>query len=135
MFNKVIFAGHLGHDPSLRNSQAGKAVCSFSLASSEKWTDQAGQRQERTEWANIVAWGQLAETCAKYLIKGSSALVEGRMQTRKWQDKSGADRYTTEIIASNVRFLSGKKDDAGKQGQSIDAPPTEEPADGFDVPF
>ncbi|MFQ5477653.1 MAG: single-stranded DNA-binding protein [Candidatus Binatia bacterium] len=105
--NKVIIVGNLGKDPELRHTSSGKAVVSMTVATNERWVDQSGERQERTEWHNVVVWGRQAETCAQYLQKGRSVYLEGRLQTRKWQDKDGNDRYTTEVIADRVQFLGG----------------------------
>jgi single-strand DNA-binding protein len=105
--NKVFILGRLGTDPELKNLPNG-ASCSFSVATSEKWKDADGQKQERTEWHKVVVYGKLAELCAKYIHKGSQALVEGRVQTRSWDAKDGSKKYTTEIIANDVRFLDAK---------------------------
>lgn len=109
--NKVMLMGHLGKDPETRYTTSGNAVCHFSLATSEKWKDkQTGQPVERTEWHNVVMYGKLAEIAAGFLKKGAPAYIEGRIQTRKWQDKEGRDRYTTEIIADEMQMLGGKRD-------------------------
>jgi single-strand DNA-binding protein len=105
--NKVILLGNLGQDPELRNTSNGKAVATLRIATTDTWNDQSGQRQERTEWHSIVVWGRQAENCKQYLSKGRSVYVEGRLQTRKWQDKEGHDRYTTEIVADRVQFIGG----------------------------
>ena len=121
MVNKVILVGRLGHDPEIRYTQGGSAVCNFSLATSEKWQDKSGEKQERTEWHRIVVWGNQADACSKYLHKGSLAFVEGTIQTREWEDKDGAKRATVEIKASNVRFLDGKSQQADSSpGESYD---------------
>ena len=96
--NKAIVAGHLGKDPELRQTQSGKSVCSFTMATKG--------HEDATDWHNIVVWGNSAESCAKYLRKGASALVDGRIQTRSWEDKEGNKRYTTEIVANRVDFLT-----------------------------
>ena len=106
--NKVILLGRLGQDPELKYTPAGAAVCNFSLATSENWTDKSGQKQERTEWHRVVVWGKLAELCNQYLSKGRQAFVEGRLQTRSWDDKQGQKRYTTEINATTVQFIGGQ---------------------------
>lgn len=106
--NKVIILGRLGQDPELKYTPSGAAVCNFSLATSESWTDKAGQKQEKTEWHRIVVWGKLAELCNQYLAKGRQAFVEGKMQTRSWDDKDGQKKYTTEIMASTVQFIGGQ---------------------------
>ena len=107
--NKVLLIGNLGRDPENRFLPSGGAVCNFSIATTDRFTDKSGQKQERTEWHNIVMYGKLAEIAAQYLRKGSAVYVEGRLQTRKWQDKNtGADRYSTEIIADQMQMLGGK---------------------------
>ena len=100
--NKVIILGNLGQDPELRNTTSGKAVTTLRVATTDTWNDASGQRQEKTEWHTIVVWGRTAENCKQYLSKGRSVYVEGRLQTRKWQDKEGHDRYSTEIVAEAV---------------------------------
>lgn len=114
--NKVMILGNLGQDPELRHTANGKAVCTLRLATNEVWSDANGQRQERTEWHSVVVWGRQAETCNQYLTKGRSAFVEGRLQTRKWQDKEGNDRYTTEIVADRVQFVGGGSGGGGGGG-------------------
>ena len=106
--NKVILVGNLGKDPEIRHTPQGNAVANLNLATSESWTDKSGQKQERTEWHRIVAWGKLAELCSKYLQKGRQVYVEGKLQTRAWDDKDGNKRYTTEILATTVQFLGGQ---------------------------
>jgi single-strand DNA-binding protein len=103
--NKVILIGNLGKDPELRYTPAGQPVATFSLATTERWNDRNGQRQDRTEWHNIVAWGKLGELVNQYLKKGRSAYVEGRITTRSWDDKDGNKRYKTEIVANQIQFL------------------------------
>ena len=105
--NKVILVGNLGKDPELRHTPQGQAVANFSIATSESWNDKSGQKQERTEWHRIVVWGKLGELCSKYLTKGRQVYVEGKLQTRAWDDKDGQKRYTTEVVANTVQFLSG----------------------------
>jgi len=130
--NKVILVGHLGADPDMRYTPSGQGVCELRLATSESWNDKNGQRQERTEWHRIVVWGKRAEVCSKYLAKGRQVFVEGRIQTRTYDDKDGNKRYITEIIANDVQFLGGgSKDGAGgggRGGKSDDGPPP--PPDG-----
>ncbi|QZA78108.1 single-stranded DNA-binding protein [Deefgea tanakiae] len=113
--NKVLLIGNLGKDPETRFMPNGNAVCNFSIATTESWKDkQSGQKQEKTEWHNISMYGRLAEIAGQYLKKGSSVYIEGRLQTRKWQDKqTGADRYTTEIIADEMKMLGGRGDGGG----------------------
>jgi single-strand DNA-binding protein len=106
--NKVILIGHLGVAPEMRYTQSGQAVANFRIATNEKWTDKAGQSQDRTEWHRIVVWGKLAELCNQYLTKGRQVFVEGRLQTREWTDKENHKNYTTEIVAQQVTFLGGR---------------------------
>lgn len=114
--NKVILVGHLGADPDMRYTPSGQGVCELRLATSESWNDKNGQRQERTEWHRIVVWGKRAEVCSKYLAKGRQVFVEGRIQTRTYDDKDGNKRYITEIIANDVQFLGGGKGEGGGPG-------------------
>ena len=114
--NKVILIGNLGRDPELRYTQSGQAVVNFPIATSENWTDKSGERQERTEWHRIVVWGRVGENCAQYLSKGRTVFVEGRLQTREWEDKEGNKRYTTEVNANNVQFLGGPRSESGGGG-------------------
>jgi single-strand DNA-binding protein len=107
MVNKVILIGNLGQDPELRSTQGGQSVASLRIATTEKFKDRDGNLQERTEWHSVVVWGRDAENVNKYCKKGKQLYIEGRLQTRKWQDKSGQDRYTTEVVADQVRFLGG----------------------------
>ncbi len=124
--NKVILVGRLGKDPEVRYLDSGKAVANFSLATSETWRDQGGEKQEKTEWHKVQAWGKLAEICGQYLTKGSQVYVEGRIQTRDWEDKDGNKRYTTEIVANTMQMLGAKGQDADKANSE---PATE------DIPF
>jgi single-strand DNA-binding protein len=118
--NKVILIGNLGRDPQTRYTQGGDAVTNFSIATSESWKDkQSGEQQERTEWHNIVCFRRLGEIAGEYLRKGSKVYIEGRLQTRKWQDKEGHDRYTTEIVANDLQMM----DSRGGAGDASDAPP------------
>ena len=109
--NKVILVGRLGKDPEVKYTQAGVPVTRFTLATDESWKDQSGEKQQRTEWHNIVAWRKLAEICGQYLNKGKLVYVEGRLQTRSWEDKEGNKRYTTEIQADNMVMLSARTDE------------------------
>lgn len=104
--NKVILIGNLGKDPELRYTPGGQPVATFSLATTERWNDKNGQRQDRTEWHTVVAWGKLGELANQYLKKGKSAYVEGKITTRSWDDKDGNKKYKTEIVASQIQFLS-----------------------------
>ncbi|MCI0571722.1 MAG: single-stranded DNA-binding protein [Myxococcaceae bacterium] len=114
--NKVILVGNLGADPEVRFTPGGQAVANFRIATSESWTDKNGQKQERTEWHRIVVWGKLAELCGEYLAKGRQCYVEGRLQTREWNDKEGKKNYTTEVVASSVVFLGGGGAGGGMRG-------------------
>ena len=123
--NKCAFIGFLGKDPELRHSQSGQAVLNFSIAASESYYDEkTKERKERTEWVNCVVWSKRGEALNKILAKGSRIYVEGRMQTRSWDDKTGAKRYTTEIVASNVILLGGK-------GERAEAPVSEPAGSGY----
>ncbi|MEE3121262.1 MAG: single-stranded DNA-binding protein [SAR324 cluster bacterium] len=103
--NKVMLIGNLGKDPEIRYTQAGSAVANFPLATTDRWTDRQGQRQERTEWHDIVAFDRLADLAQSYLKKGKSVYVEGRLQTRSWEDQQGQKRYRTEVVANSMQFL------------------------------
>ncbi len=105
--NKVILVGNLGRDAELRYTPGGSAVATLNLATTEVWNDKAGQKQEKTEWHRVVLWGKTAESLSEYLTKGKQIYVEGRLQTRKWQDKDGHDKYTTEIRGDRVVLLGG----------------------------
>lgn len=108
--NKVILIGNLGSDPELRSTQSGEPVGNFRLATSDTWTDKNGQKQQATEWHNIVVWGNLAKLCEKYLFKGRQVYVEGRIQSRQWEGRDGQTKYTTEVSAQVVQFLSVNKE-------------------------
>ena len=141
--NKAIIVGTLGQDPEVRYTGNGNAVANIRVATNESWKDKnTGEQQERTEWHSIVMWGRLAEIAQQYLKKGSQAYFEGRIQTRKWQDQSGNDRYTTEIVASEMQMLGGRgggapADSSASSSQSGSKPPETAPMDdGFDdIPF
>ena len=133
MINKVILIGNLGADPEVRYTQSGSPVCSFRIACSEKYKDASGNMQENTEWVPIVAWGKLAEICSQYLHKGSRVYIEGKLQTRKWQDKEGGTRYTTEIVAREMKMLDSKKD--GQQQNQQWQPQPQRMVDEERVPF
>lgn len=121
--NKVILIGNLGNDPDIRYTASGAAVANISLATAESWRDKdSGEQQERTEWHRIVFFGRLAEIVGEYLRKGSQVYVEGRLQTRKWQDKEGHDRYTTEIVANEMQMLGGR---SGGSSNFESAPPAQ----------
>jgi len=116
--NVVHLVGNLGADPDLKHTNNGKAVCNLSVATNETWKDKSGAKQEKTEWHRVTVWGDTAENCAKYLAKGRSVYVQGRLQTRKWQDKEGKDRYSTDIVADRVVFLGGKDEGGGQSSGS-----------------
>jgi len=132
--NKVILIGHLGKDPEVRYSAGGSAVANITVATNESWRDKAsGEKQEKTEWHRVVFFGKLAEIASEYLKKGSQVYIEGRLQTRKWQDKEGQDRYTTEIVANNMTMLgsragAGMPTDDTDYGDSAPAPARSRPA-------
>lgn len=147
MVNRVILVGRLGKDPEMRYTSGGSPVTHFSLATDESWKDQNGERQKRTEWHNIVVWNKLAETCNQFLSKGKMVYIEGRIQTREWDDKDGNKRRTTEIVASDMRMLERKGDgapmgeSAGEQrsGEQRPAPAAAKPMEpgitDDDIPF
>ena len=140
--NKVILIGNLGADPELRYTPSGRAVVNFNLATSRTWNNRDGEKQEETEWHRIVAWDKLAEICGEYLKKGAQTYVEGRLQTRSWEDKNGLKRYTTETVASEMRML-GSRQDAGSSGSSKSSEAPSPPPDNLpstieaddDLPF
>ncbi len=121
--NKVILVGNLGKDPEIRYMPSGGAVANVTIATTDSWKDkQSGEQQERTEWHNVVFYNRLAEIVGEYLKKGAQIYVEGSLRTRKWQDKNtGTDRYTTEIIASEMQMLGGKRDGSGSAAYKEDA--------------
>lgn len=116
--NKVIIVGRLGADPEVKTVSSGQTVCRLSLATSENWTDRDGQKQERTEWHRVVVWGKIAEICGQHLSKGRQVYVEGRLQTRSWEDQQGQKKYTTEVVANTVQFLGSNE---RSQGSSASA--------------
>ncbi|HCY20253.1 MAG: single-stranded DNA-binding protein [Deltaproteobacteria bacterium GWC2_42_51] len=137
--NKAILVGRLGKDPEIRYTPSGTAIANFTMATSENYKDKDGQKQERTEWHRIVAFGKLAEICGEYLAKGKQVYIEGRIQTRSWDDKDGNKKYMTEIVANTMQML-GKPEDASALGggQTVigesAASPEPSPVDE-DVPF
>jgi single-strand DNA-binding protein len=144
MINKVILIGNLGADPDLKYVQDGTPVATFNVATSERWKGQDGQMKEQTEWHKVVVWRRLAETCNEYLHKGSKVYIEGKLQTRKWQDKDGHDRWTTEVVARDVQFLTPKGGEGGSYsgdpGPAAGGPPSGYESysggtTGSDVPF
>lgn len=139
--NKVILIGNLGQDPETKYMPSGGAVTNISVATSESWKDkQTGENQERTEWHRVVFFNRLAEIAGEYLTKGSKVYIEGSLRTRKWQDQSGQDRYTTEIVANEMQMLdsqSGGAKPATNSNQQRSAPPQQDPDNDFDddIPF
>ena len=140
--NKVILVGNLGSDPEVRYTAGGDAVANVNIATSESWKDrQTGEKQEKTEWHRVVMFRRLGEIAGEYLKKGSQVYIEGKLQTRKWQDKNGNDRYTTEIVANEMQMLGGRSGSASYNNDA--APPPARPAparagpDEFDddIPF
>lgn len=141
--NKAILIGNLGKDPDVRYSPDGSAITNITLATTETWKDKSGEKQEKTEWHRVAFFGKLAEIAGEYLKKGSQVYVEGRIQTRKWQDKDGQDRYTTEIVADKMQMLGSR----GNSFEVTDSPqesraqrPAQQPKGGFDdmdddIPF
>jgi len=119
--NKVILIGNLGGDPEVRYTQSGQAWAKFSMATSENWTDKQGQKQEKTEWHNIVLWGKLAELAGQYLSKGRKVYIEGKLQTRQWDDRDGNKRYTTEIQGREMTFLGGRQGENTSGGYAANA--------------
>jgi len=139
--NKAIIIGNLGKDPETRFMPNGDAVCNFSIATTESYKDKNGDKQEKTEWHNITIYRKLAEIAGQYLKKGSQVYLEGKITTRKWQDKEGNDRYTTEIVCDEMKMLGGKPEGQQQQAprQSAPAPARRAPSpvDEFedDIPF
>src|SRR5689334_6956315 len=128
--NKAILVGNLGRDAEIRFTAGGSAVANFSLATTDKWTDKDGQKQEKTEWHRIVLWGKQAESLQEYLTKGKQIYVEGRLQTRQWDDKDGNKKYTTEVKADRITLLGG----GGGGGRSMDRGSSQAPGGGMDDP-
>ena len=137
MVNKAILIGRLGKDPEVRYTPDGTMVTNFNLATDEQWKDKNGEKVQKTEWHRIVTFGKLAEICGNYLVKGKLIFVEGRIQTRSWEDKDGVKRFTTEIIASNMQMLDSraqsKADDSSVEASSVSSNNAGTPTD--DVPF
>lgn len=118
--NKVMLIGNLGKDPEMRYTPSGAAVCNFSIATTERWKNKEnGQLEEKTEWHNIVVWNKQAENCKEYLAKGRSVYIEGKLQTRSWDDKEGHKRYTTEVVAQTVQFLTPRGATSGAVAPSV----------------
>jgi single-strand DNA-binding protein len=135
MINKAILVGNLGADPEKRHTQGGAQVTTFSVATTERFKNKAGEMQENTEWHRIVTWNRLADICGEYLRKGSKVYIEGKIQTRSWEHE-GVKRYTTEIVAREMKMLSARNESSGNSGQNNEWP--EEPqggGTGDDLPF
>lgn len=133
--NKVMIIGHLGRDPEMRYTPSGRPVTTFTVAVSRSWNSADGERHSETEWFNIVAWGNLAEICKQYLVKGQQVFIEGRLQTRRWDDKEGAKHTSVEIVANEMMML-GDRRDANNHGQDSEAAPAEDVAASEDeFPF
>jgi single-strand DNA-binding protein len=135
--NKAILIGRLGREPEVRYTPSGVAVANFSIATSEEWKDrETGEKQERTEWHKIVAWRRLGEICGEYLHKGSQVYIEGRLQTRAWEDRDGNKRYTTEVVAQSMQMLGSVGKGGGAEPMAGDYP-IEEPINvqEDDIPF
>jgi single-strand DNA-binding protein len=134
--NKAILVGNLGDDPEQRFTPSGTAVANFRIATHEQWTNKDGGKSERTEWHRIVAWGKLGEICGEYLHKGSQVYIEGRIQTRSWEDREGNKRYTTEIVAQTMQML-GSPAKTGRAKATDESFPSEEPIaiPDDDIPF
>jgi single-strand DNA-binding protein len=146
MINKVILVGNLGADPEVRYTQSGTAIANFRVATTETWKKPDGSKEEKTEWHKVVAWNRLGEICGEFLSKGSRVYIEGKIETRKWQDKEGNDRYSTEIVAREMKMLSARgASDAGGSSRSggsdgsgrhfNEEPSHPESMMGDDVPF
>lgn len=137
--NKVIIVGRLGNDPEVKTVASGQTVCRLSVATSENWTDRDGQKQERTEWHRIVVWGKMAEICGQHLSKGRQVYLEGRLQTRSWEDQQGQKRYATEIVANTVQFLGSNERGSQNYGNSMGGSHDFGPEPSFDsneeIPF
>ena len=133
--NKVMLIGNLGKDPEVRYTASGTAVASFSLATSDRIKNKNGEWEEKTEWHNVTLWSRLAEIAGEYLSKGKTVYIEGRLQTRKWQDRDGKDRYTTEIVGEKMQMLSGKGEGGGGGGRPAGAGrAAESQAPGYEEP-
>lgn len=135
MLNQCNFIGRLGREVETRYTKKGDVVSSFTLACGEKYKDKQGNQQEKTEWVNVVIWGKLAEIASQYLEKGSLVFISGKFQTRSWEDQQGNKRYTTEIVASEMKMLSGKNEQGRNEGRPESGYPPSASDMGEDVPF
>ncbi|MAH80856.1 MAG: single-stranded DNA-binding protein [Rickettsiales bacterium] len=134
MLNKVMVIGRLGRDPEIKYTDAGKAVCSFSVATTEYWRDKQGEKQEKTEWINVVGWERLADQAQSYLQKGSVVYIEGKLSTRSWEQE-GQKKYKTEVVASQFRFLDSKNDSQGADRRESPPPPSNDGKPSNDSPY
>lgn len=139
--NKVILVGNLGANPEVRYTQSGQTVANLRIATTERWTDKNGQKQEQTEWHRVVVWGRQAEIVSQYLTKGRQVYIEGRIRTRQWQDQSGQKRYSTEIVAQNVQMLGSRGGERTQDDVAATVPPDDSAGADFgggpddDIPF
>lgn len=135
--NKVILVGRLGQDPEVRYTQGGTPVANIRIATDETWKDQSGERQQRTEWHTVVLWRRLAEICGQYLSKGRQVYIEGKLQTRSWQDREGNKRYSTEVQADNMVMLGGRSEEgqAAPAAQPAAAASPDSGTNDDDIPF
>jgi single-strand DNA-binding protein len=139
--NKVILIGNLGANPEMRFTPGGQAVANLRIATTERWTDRNGQRQEATEWHRVVLWGKQAEVAGQYLQKGRQVYIEGRIRTRQWQDQSGQKRYTTEIVGTSMQMIGGRGERSMEEGTPATVPPDDVAGADFggppddDIPF
>jgi len=124
--NKVMIIGQLGRDPEMRYTPSGRPVTSFSVSTTRSWTSSDGDRREETEWFNVVAWGNLAEICKQYLHRGQPVYVEGRLQTRGWEDQEGKKHFRTELVANEVIILSDRRGETGEEGAPEEMPSEDE---------
>ena len=133
--NKVILVGNLGANPEMRFTQGGAAVANLRIATSERWTDRNGQKQESTEWHRVVVFGKQAEIVGQYLVKGRQVYIEGRLQTRQWQDQQGQKRFSTEVVALRVQMLGGRPGERQPEGQAEDMGATVPSDEGIPTDF
>ena len=133
--NKVMIIGHLGREPEMRYTPSGRPVTSFSVATTRTWNSPDGERREETEWFNVVAWGNLAEICKQYLTKGQQVYLEGRLQTRRWEDQEGKKHYTTEVVANEMIMLGDRPLRANTSGESAGFSAPEPSVEEDEFPF
>jgi single-strand DNA-binding protein len=133
--NKVMIIGHLGKDPEMRYTPSGRPVTTFTVAVSRTWNSADGERHSETEWFNVVAWGNLAEICKQYLVKGQQVYIEGRLQTRRWDDKEGQKHTSVEIVANEMMMLGDRRDAANNHTQTSEAAPEMEAPTEDEFPF